>query len=196
MNVRLAGSRVLAVSVVALTLVSAHAWQEHGLVDSALGAAGDVLLLAGCVGRIWCALHIAGRKDRELVTEGPFSVVRNPLYFFSLLAFIGAGLSFESLTIAGLFVAVFFATHWPTILREEQKLRGIFGTPYEAYLARVPRLLPNPALYRPAALVSINAPVFLRSMLEAALIPLVFVGAQAIEAAHEHHLLPTLVHLY
>jgi hypothetical protein len=44
--------------------------------------------------------------------------------------------------------------------------------------------------------VTISAPVFTRAMMEAALIPLVYLGAQAIEAAHEAHLLPSLARLY
>lgn len=196
MNLRLSVSRVLVAGVVALAVFSTHAWAEQGAMDGALASIGDVLLIAGCIGRIWCALHIAGHKNKDLVTEGPFSVMRNPLYFFSLLAFLGAGLAFESITLALLFAGVFFFTHWPTILREETRLTEIFGEPYRAYLARVPRFLPNPRLYRPAETVTLSAPAFMRAMLEAALIPLAFLGAQAIEAGHEANLIPTLVSLY
>lgn len=196
MNLRLVVSRVLVVGVVALAVFSRHAWAEHGAIDGALASAGDVLLITGCIGRIWCALHIAGHKNKDLVTEGPFSVMRNPLYFFSLLAFLGAGLAFESITLAMLFAGVFFFTHWPTILREEVRLAEIFGDPYRDYLARVPRFLPNPWLYRPADSVTLSAPAFMRAMLEAALIPLAYIGAQAIEAGHEANLIPTVISLY
>jgi|LauGreDrversion4_2_1035121.scaffolds.fasta_scaffold28583_3 protein-S-isoprenylcysteine O-methyltransferase Ste14 len=196
MNVRLVASRASVVVVVGLALFTKHKWSEQGLADGALSAVGYTLLIAGALGRIWCAVHIAGRKNRELVVEGPFSIMRNPLYFFSMLAFVGAGLSFESITLAIAFGVVFFLTHWRTILLEERNLRGIFGPAYDEYLARVPRFLPNPRLYVPAGVVTLSVPVFMRALLEAGLIPLAFLGAQAVEAGHESGVLPAVLSLY
>jgi protein-S-isoprenylcysteine O-methyltransferase Ste14 len=196
MNVRLVASRASVVVVVGLALFTKHKWSEPGIADGALAAVGYTLLIAGALGRIWCAVHIAGRKNRELVVEGPFSIMRNPLYFFSMLAFVGAGLSFESITLAIAFGVVFFLTHWRTILLEERNLRGIFGPAYDEYLARVPRFLPNPRLYVPAGVVTLSVPVFMRSLLEAGLIPLAFLGAQAVEAGHESGVLPAVLSLY
>lgn len=196
MNLRLVASRFALGLAVSCTLFTSHAWAERGAVDSSLAAIGDVLLIAGCVGRIWCGVHIAGRKNRELVDVGPFSICRNPLYFFSLLALVGAGLAFESLVITGLFATVFFLTHWPTILKEERFLGEVFGTVYDDYRARVPRFLPNPAIYRGTPELVLGTAAFTRTMLEAALIPLVYLAAQAIEAGHEANLLPTLVRIY
>ena len=116
----------------------------------ALESVGLLILLVGAFGRVWCAVHIAGRKNKDLVAVGPFSVMRNPLYFFSMFAFIGAGFCFDSLALGAIFLAVFLLTHWPTILAEEKFLRSAFGASYEAYLARVPRFLPQIALYVPA----------------------------------------------
>ncbi|MEY5031539.1 MAG: hypothetical protein RL354_570 [Planctomycetota bacterium] len=196
MNVRLVASRASVVVVVGLALFTKHKWSEPGIADGALAAVGYTLLIAGALGRIWCAVHIAGRKNRELVVEGPFSIMRNPLYFFSMLAFVGAGLSFESITLAIAFGVVFFLTHWRTILLEERNLRGIFGPAYDEYLARVPRFLPNPRLYVPAGVVTLSVPVFMRALLEAGLIPLAFLGAQAVEAGHESGVLPAVLSLY
>jgi protein-S-isoprenylcysteine O-methyltransferase Ste14 len=196
MNVRLVASRASVVVVVGVAVFSKHAWSEHGVTDAALAAVGYGLLIVGALGRIWCAVHIAGRKNRELVTEGPFSIMRNPLYFFSMLAFVGAGLSFESITLAIAFGAVFFLTHWRTILLEERNLRAIFGPAYDEYIARVPRFLPRPRLYVPATVVTLSVPVFLRSLFEAGLIPLAFLGAQAVEAGHQSGVLPVLLSLY
>jgi protein-S-isoprenylcysteine O-methyltransferase Ste14 len=196
MNIRLLVSRGLLTAAVLATLFTEHAWSERGAVDTSLAAIGDVLLIAGCIGRIWCAVHIAGRKNADLVMEGPYSLTRNPLYLFTLVALVGAGLVFESLVVTALFVAVFFATHWPTILKEERFLADRFGETYAAYMARVPRFLPRLGSFACAGDVTISAPVFTRAMVEAALIPLVYLGAQAIEAAHEAHLLPSVLKLY
>lgn len=49
------------------------------------------LLLVGVatVGRLWCSLYISGHENSELITTGPYSLSRNPLYFFSLPGFAG-----------------------------------------------------------------------------------------------------------
>ena len=60
--------------------------------------AGLALIVICILGRTWCTLYIGGRKKRELINKGPYSVVRNPLYFFTTIgaAGIGGGGSFES----------------------------------------------------------------------------------------------------
>ncbi len=40
--------------------------------------------------------YIAGLKSKRVISYGPYSIMRNPLYFFSSLGFIGAGLTFGS----------------------------------------------------------------------------------------------------
>ena len=56
--------------------------------------------------------------------------------------------------------------------------------------------LPRPRLYVPATVVTLSVPVFLRSLFEAGLIPLAFLGAQAVEAGHQSGVLPVLLSLY
>jgi len=196
MNLRLTVSRLALCAIVVLALFVQHAWDEHGSVDKVIAACGDALLITGCAGRIWCALYIAGRKNQTLVDCGPYSLTRNPLYFFSFLAFVGAGLSFESLTLAALFGVVFFATHWPTIRLEEHFLRGRFGDAFDAYTRRVPRFFPRFSRYQGAESLVVDTHVFTRTMLGASLIPLVYLGAQAIEEGHAQGILPTYLWLY
>jgi protein-S-isoprenylcysteine O-methyltransferase Ste14 len=37
--------------------------------------------------RLWCSLYISGYKNSQLITSGPYSLCRNPLYFFSFVGF-------------------------------------------------------------------------------------------------------------
>ncbi len=196
MNLRLAASRTLLLGAVGFACVTGRAWAPHSPASMALESTGLVLLLLGAFGRVWCAAHIAGRKNRDLVAVGPFSVMRNPLYFFSMFAFTGAGLCFDSLSLGAIFLAVFLITHWPTILSEEKFLRGAFGKSYEEYCARVPRFLPNLSLCVPADEVTVGIPAFRRVLVEAACMPLAFLAAQGIELAHANGTLPTLLTLY
>src|SRR5882757_8547660 len=45
---------------------------------------GVVLIVLCVMGRTWASLYIAGRKGEKLVSDGPYSVCRNPLYLFSI----------------------------------------------------------------------------------------------------------------
>jgi protein-S-isoprenylcysteine O-methyltransferase Ste14 len=47
---------------------------------------GIVLIVICILGRTWASLYIGGRKIDELVTVGPYSTMRNPLYFFPFSA--------------------------------------------------------------------------------------------------------------
>ena len=58
---------------------------------------GFVLVVFGSFGRIWASLYIEGNKTKNLITAGPFSMVRNPLYFFSLIMLIGFILALKSI---------------------------------------------------------------------------------------------------
>ena len=63
---------------------------------------GIALILVCIAGRTWCTAYIGGRKKRELVTTGPYSIVRNPLYVFTLIGAVGVGLQFGSLIVAAI----------------------------------------------------------------------------------------------
>ena len=86
---------------------------------------GFIMVLIGSFGRIWASIYIEGNKTRKLITEGPFSMVRNPLYFFSLLIMIGFCLALKSIYLGISLLIIFIFFHFPTILNEESKLKMI-----------------------------------------------------------------------
>jgi protein-S-isoprenylcysteine O-methyltransferase Ste14 len=183
-STRIKLARFAAFPLIGVAMVTHHTFSETSFLDVFYEVTGYALLAAGAVGRLWCAAFISGRKNAELVTDGPYSVVRNPLYFFSFLGFIGAGLAFESITLALAFGLVFFATHWPTILREEKRLRQLFGEAFQRYSMTVPRFVPRPwKLHQPAS-VSISTSLFSRAVLESTLVLGVFLAAQLVERVH------------
>jgi len=44
---------------------------------------GFTLIVLSGVGRIWSSAYIAGLKSKRVISYGPYSIMRNPLYFFS-----------------------------------------------------------------------------------------------------------------
>jgi protein-S-isoprenylcysteine O-methyltransferase Ste14 len=104
---------------------------------------GYLLLIAAALGRVWCGIYIAGRKDRELCTEGPYSRSRNPLYFFSFLGVMGMSMALQSLLLLAVASVVFLAYYHRVMREEERRLTGLFGESYEEYTRQVPRFLPS-----------------------------------------------------
>ena len=192
MKLRLRVTRALVLPAVLFALFTHHPYRPGALPHLLLASAGFLLLLASAGGRIWAGAYLVGRKNHSLVSEGPYSLSRNPLYFFSFLGFIGAGLSFGSFALAALFVFCFFGAHWPTIAVEERRLAELFGESYRAYRAEVPRFLP--ALRRPrmGRLAELDAAGLLKSIAEALAIPLVFPLAALAEWAKLTGLVPVL----
>ena len=88
-----------------------------GPVQILLDAAALLLVATAMLGRIWCSVFIAGRKDTRLVVDGPYALCRHPLYGLSLLGGAGLGLATHSATL----------TVATLLLLAPVALSGIFG---------------------------------------------------------------------
>lgn len=122
-------------------------WVEGSVVREVLKLAGLMLLL-GCVfGRLWSILYAGGNKNIVLVTSGPYSITRNPLYLFSVLGAAAIGLLFGSLILATILGVATCAILYRTAQREAEFLQSKFGSMYDEYARRVPFFLPNFSLY-------------------------------------------------
>jgi protein-S-isoprenylcysteine O-methyltransferase Ste14 len=141
---RLNITRVFIGLLIILMVISGNQWETQAPIVSA------IFFLAGCflagiasLGRLWCSLYIAGYKTAHLIVEGPYSISRNPLYFFSMLGGLGVGLATETFTIPILILAA-FTWYYPYVIRhEEDKLRERQGQAYETYFRAVPRFWPK-----------------------------------------------------
>lgn len=101
-------------------------------------------LAAFCaIGRIYSSAFIGGVKNEKLVTDGPYAMCRNPLYFFSLCGALGVGLMTASLLCAAFLFGGFLIVYKGLIAREEAFLLEKFGAAYETYQRSVPRLWPD-----------------------------------------------------
>ena len=81
-------------------------------------------------------------RGHSLKTDGPYALVRHPMYLGIVLFNLGASLALESpllLAATALFVVPFTAVR---ISAEEKVLRDAFGERYLRYAERVPALIP------------------------------------------------------
>lgn len=80
-------------------------------------------------------------EDHQLVTNGPFAIVRHPMYAGLIVASVGALLIYMTWT------TVYFVLFAPLTLvrarREEQALAAEFGSQWQEYCRRVPMLIPH-----------------------------------------------------
>jgi protein-S-isoprenylcysteine O-methyltransferase Ste14 len=93
---------------------------------------------------VWLRAYASGyvKKNAELTMTGPYAYTRNPLYLGSMLIAFGFALASRSIWIAVLLAALFAMIYIPVIQSEEAFLRSKFDS-FDAYAARVPRLLPR-----------------------------------------------------
>lgn len=108
--------------VAMLWLATPSSWSIFG---------GFLLMMAGMFFRAWSSGYI--NKDRELATQGPYSLTRNPLYFGSLI--LGSGIAVASNNrITYLIFAVYYFTFFTfLIVLERKRMRRRFGRQYEAW---------------------------------------------------------------
>ena len=106
---------------------------------------GVVLVLFGFLFRVSARGHKEERSSqgRSLVNDGPYVLVRNPMYFGTLLIGIGAiAILFQFWTIF-LFLAVFLLIYIPQVRKEEALLAAMFKEEYQEYSKAVPGYFPR-----------------------------------------------------
>ena len=97
---------------------------------------------------IWISLksaYTAGEMNigspTELLTSGPYSFSRNPMYVGWTLIYLGVALSANSIWIALFLPIIFIYTYLVDIRKEEQILEAEFGDQYLEYKQKVRRYL-------------------------------------------------------
>lgn len=166
-----------------------------GPIHEAIEYAGMALILACILGRGWCAAYIGGLKNRELVTLGPYSMSRNPLYFFSILGAAGVGAQFGSLTLALLAAAITYGVFAVVVHHEEELQDGLHGEDYRLYRATVPRFLPRLAAWQEPATLLVNTRAVRVTLLDSLVFLLSLPVAEGIEHLQTTGLLSVYIHL-
>ncbi len=118
-----------------------------------VGAAGGLLIAASSALYLACAFWgfaLRGKgtplpmdPPKKLVVEGPYRVVRNPMYWSVFFVLLGEAVMFHSVALAELAALLFIGVNAFVLLYEERVLRRKFGAEYEEYCRRVPRWMPR-----------------------------------------------------
>jgi protein-S-isoprenylcysteine O-methyltransferase Ste14 len=165
-----------------------HVWIEFG---------GFVAILAAIGLRLWCTLYIGDRKSDELVTTGPYSVCRNPLYLGSMLGAVGVGMQTGMASFALLCGLICWAIFAVVVRREEAFLHGRFGPAYARYCVRTPRFWPRFDLYDDGSGGGVFTTRSLKKTLrDGAVFFLALPLTEVFENLHEAGVLRALVSLY
>jgi protein-S-isoprenylcysteine O-methyltransferase Ste14 len=111
--------------------------------------AGSLISLSGAFLASWAKVrlgpyftgYLGVKEGHRLVTEGPYGIVRHPIYLGLLLFILGSGLVYNSIPLLVLTLAIL-----PCLLLqlriEERAFATHFGREFEEYRRRVPMLLP------------------------------------------------------
>ncbi|CAN5763423.1 isoprenylcysteine carboxylmethyltransferase family protein [soil metagenome] len=126
--------------VVGLVFVSGPAgWFGAALII--LGAAGT-LAAQGSMGASW-RIGVDGSERTELVTRGPFAMVRNPIFAAMIPASLGMVLMVPNVAAAAALLSLVAAIELQVRFVEEPCLIRVHGQTYLDYASRTGRLLPG-----------------------------------------------------
>lgn len=187
---------VLLAAIVAgmgIVMVGDSRWPSGTFPHEAIEYVGFLLIVLCICGRMLCTLYIGGRKIETLVTEGPYSVVRNPLYTLSIIGATGAGAQLGSLVFALVTGVVAYLVFLLVIFKEEEMLSSRFGVTYAEYMKRVPRLFPKFSLWRDVDKVEVSPRLVRTTALDASVFLLAIPIAEAFEYLHDIGFLPTFI---
>ncbi len=146
--------RVLAFLVAIIILSTTRlpfAWLYRPLWPVGLWAfwIGAVITIGGLLFAVWARVHLGRnwsssvtiKQGHELITTGPYVLVRHPIYTGILTGFVGTAIALSEVRGAVAFVLIFIA--FLTKLRIEEKwMSSHFGQEYVTYARQTAALIP------------------------------------------------------
>jgi protein-S-isoprenylcysteine O-methyltransferase Ste14 len=113
-----------------------------------LGAIGAVIFACGLGLAIWARVHLgrnwgmpmAQKAEPELVTSGPYRLVRHPIYSGLLLGLLGTALANNLIGLIVVAVLVAYFSYCASV--EERNLAATFPSAYPAYRTGTKMLIP------------------------------------------------------
>lgn len=171
--------------------VDAAGWGPLALL--LMAAVPLLLVVAACLGRIWCSVFIAGRKDATIVDQGPYAMCRHPLYTLSLVGGLGLGLATRSLTLTLLTLAVLGILFRRAAIAEERFLLSVHGDAYARYMQSTPRWMPRWSAWSMPAEVRVIPRVLWKAFVDAGAFFLLYVLIEVARLLQLTGVLPMLL---
>ena len=111
---------------------------------TAVLAVASVWFCAAAVRTLGVQWSLAARvvEGHKLVTQGPYSIVRNPIYTGMLGMLLATGLAVSHGIGLVLAVVIFAIGTLIRVRSEERLLREMFGSEFDEYTRRVPAVIP------------------------------------------------------
>lgn len=139
----------LAIGVGASIFVERRLELGHFSGGRAVNAMVLTLLSGGILLRWWAVLvlgrfftvDVAIHEGHQVVTRGPYALVRHPSYTGALLVFVAIGLTYGSWPALGALVVPIVAALVLRIRVEERALESALGDAWRSYAAQTARLL-------------------------------------------------------
>jgi len=144
---RMKKSKIIIIFVLFLVFFTEALISYEAPLHKAFDFLGFFFLAICAMGRLYSTAFLGGFKNDKLITHGAFSIVRNPLYFFSLIGMTGVAFVSGHLVIIIAMPISFIVLYHFLIKREEEFLLETFGDDYKKYMETTPRLIPNFKLY-------------------------------------------------
>ncbi|HET7750535.1 MAG TPA: isoprenylcysteine carboxylmethyltransferase family protein [Terriglobales bacterium] len=141
----------LAVIVLLLTTRIPLPWLYRQLWPSGIWPfwSGAAVTVVGLLFAVWARQHLGSnwssavtiKQGHELITTGPYALVRHPIYTGILTGFLGTAIALSQVRGVIGFVLVFFVL-WSKLRLEEEWMRSQFGETYANYAHRTAALVP------------------------------------------------------
>ncbi len=111
---------------------------------------GAAVLIAGLLFAVWARVHLGRnwsrsvtiKQDHELITSGPYGVVRHPIYTGILTGFLGTAIALSQVRGFIAFALIFFV-FLIKLRMEERWMRSQFGEMYATYTHQTAALVPH-----------------------------------------------------
>jgi protein-S-isoprenylcysteine O-methyltransferase Ste14 len=139
-----------------LTLFSSPLFPPQSHLNVPFDLAAWALFLAGTAIRTWATCYVGGRKRRCLITDGPYSLCRNPLYLGSLLVALSSGLFLKSPFVLAAIGIVAMGYIYATLPCEERELEYHHGSAYHDYCQRTSRFFPRWSSFHTPEVVEVS----------------------------------------
>ncbi len=138
----------IALAIVAFALLRVFRGNELDVHSAILEAVGTILFVAGLALAVWARVYLGRnwgmpmteKDEPELVTSGPYQLVRHPIYSSILLAMLGTALAIAYYWLIAVAVIGAYFVHSARV--EERIMSSSFPEAYPGYRLRTKMLIP------------------------------------------------------